>query len=127
MLSSWMMGGGFGGFIIAIILAFKPNLSNYLAPAYAVSEGFFLGALSAYFELRYPGLPMQAALLTFAVLFMLLAAYKAGAIQVTDKFRSGVIAATGGICLVYFVSIVLGFFGISIPFIHGNGNYRDWF
>ena len=30
-------------------------------------------------------------------------------------------AATGGICLVYLATFVLGFFGIQIPLIHGNG------
>ena len=33
----------------------------------------------------------------------------------------GVVAATGGIALVYIVSLVLGFFGIQVPLIHGNG------
>jgi len=32
-----------------------------------------------------------------------------------------VVAATGGIALVYLASIVLGFFGVSIPYIHGSG------
>ena len=35
--------------------------------------------------------------------------------------RKGVVAATGGIMLVYLATIVLGFFGVSIPFIHGTG------
>ena len=30
-------------------------------------------------------------------------------------------AATGAIFLLYLVSFVLGFFGVSLPFIHGSG------
>ena len=30
-------------------------------------------------------------------------------------------AATGGIGILYFLSFVLGFFGVSIPLIHSNG------
>ena len=33
----------------------------------------------------------------------------------------GVVAATGGIALFYLASIVLGFFGIQMPMIHGAG------
>jgi uncharacterized YccA/Bax inhibitor family protein len=32
-----------------------------------------------------------------------------------------VVAATGGIALVYLATIVLGFFGVSIPLIHESG------
>jgi uncharacterized YccA/Bax inhibitor family protein len=31
------------------------------------------------------------------------------------------VAATGGIALIYLLTIVLGLFGVSIPFIHGSG------
>src|SRR3546814_15846122 len=33
----------------------------------------------------------------------------------------GGVAATGGIALVYLATIVLGFFGVEISMIHGNG------
>ena len=42
-------------------------------------------------------------------------------IKVTENFRLGVVAATGGIMLVYLVSMILGLFGHSIPYIHGSG------
>ena len=41
---------------------------------------------------------MEAVGLTFGTLFVLLLAYKSGLIKVTQKFRLGVVAATGGIC-----------------------------
>jgi uncharacterized YccA/Bax inhibitor family protein len=51
----------------------------------------------------------------------MLLAYKAELIRVTDRFRSGMIAATGGIALVYVLSMILGFFNVQIPLIHGSG------
>ena len=51
----------------------------------------------------------------------MLMAYKARLIRVTDKFRSGMTAAIGGIFLVYLLSWILGMFSIQIPLIHGSG------
>ena len=42
-------------------------------------------------------------------------------IKVTQNFRLGVVAATGGIALVYVVTILLSLFGVPFPFIHGSG------
>ncbi len=58
---------------------------------------------------------MQAVVLTFGTLFALLFAYRSGLIKATENFKLGVVAATGGIALVYLASIVLGFFGIKHP------------
>ena len=40
--------------------------------------------------------------------------------RATENFKLGVVAATGAICLVYLVSIVLNLFGAGIPYIHGR-------
>ncbi|MBF0123207.1 MAG: Bax inhibitor-1/YccA family protein, partial [Candidatus Omnitrophica bacterium] len=109
-----------GGIIFALITIFKKEWSMYTAPVYAVCEGLVLGGLSAIFEMQFPGIVMQAVALTFGTLFCLLMAYKSGLIRVTDKFRLGVVAATGAIALVYLVSWILGFFHVSVPFIQGN-------
>jgi uncharacterized YccA/Bax inhibitor family protein len=72
-------------------------------------------------ERIYPGIVPQAAGLTFGILFALLAAYKSGLIRATENFKLGVVAATGGIFVIYIASFILGFFGISIPFLHDSG------
>ena len=64
---------------------------------------------------------MQAVALTFGTFFCLLAAYKSGLIKVTENFKLGIVAATGAICMIYLVSMVMGFFGTSIPMIHSSG------
>ena len=116
----WMIGGAIVGLIFALVTAFAPKASPFTAPLYALAEGVFLGAFSAFMELQYPGIAFQAALLTFATLFAMLGAYKAGLIKVTEKFRTGVMAATGAIFLIYMATFILGFFGIHMPFLHDN-------
>jgi uncharacterized YccA/Bax inhibitor family protein len=109
----WMIAGMIGGFIFALVTIFKKEWSPVTAPAYALLEGLVLGSLSAVFELRYPGIAIQAVGLTFGTLFVMLFVYRTGIIKVTNKLRLGIVAATGGIALFYLLEIVLGFFGIN--------------
>ncbi len=113
--------GGFGGLIVAFVTIFKKQWSPVTAPLYALLEGLVLGGLSAAVDLRYPGIAMEAVGLTFGTLFVLLLAYRSGLIRVTQKFRLGVIAATGGIMIFYFAEMLLGFFGIQFTTINGAG------
>jgi uncharacterized YccA/Bax inhibitor family protein len=117
----WIMGGAIGGFIFSMITIFKKSWSPVTAPIYAVLEGLFIGGLSSLFERQMPGIVIQAVMLTFGTLAALLAAYTAGIIRASQGFVRGIVAATGGIALVYLASMVLGFFHIQIPGIFGNG------
>ncbi len=114
----YAIGGAIGGLVMAVVTVFKKEWSPVTAPMYALVEGFFLGAISAVMEVRFPGIVFQAVLLTFGTLFALLAAYRSGLIKVTENFKLGVVAATGGIALLYLASFVLGFFDINVPVIH---------
>jgi len=114
---------GIGGFVLALVTIFKPTLAPWTAPVYAAFEGVLLGGASFLIEMglrgkgAYPGIAMQAVSLTGATLFCMLFVYGTGLIRVTDKLRTGIVAATGAICLVYFTAIVLGLFGVSVPFL----------
>lgn len=110
-----------GGLIAALICVFKKSWSPVLAPLYAVFEGLVLGGISAQFEQKFPGIVIQSVGLTFGVLFALLLAYTSRLIRVTQNFRLGIVAATGGIMLFYLATMVLSFFGIQIPYIHESG------
>jgi uncharacterized YccA/Bax inhibitor family protein len=116
-----MLVGGLGGFIVAMVTVFKPRLAPITAPFYAVLEGLILGALSAYYQQRWAGIPMQAVGLTLMVFLAMLVVYRTRIIKVTDKFRFGVAAATGGIALFYFLSIILSMFGVRIPLLNDAG------
>jgi uncharacterized YccA/Bax inhibitor family protein len=119
--AAWLTIGLIGGFITAIVTAFKKELAPITAPLYAALEGLVLGGISAVFEKSYPGIVIQAVSLTFGTLAALLIAYKSRLIQATENFKLGVFAATGGICLFYLVSLVLGMFGVQMPIINQGG------
>ena len=110
-LMPYVLGGAIGGLVVALVTVFKKKWAPVTAPLYAALEGLFLGAISAMFELTFPGIVMQAVGLTFGTLVALLLAYRSGLIKATENFKLGVVAATGGIALLYLVNIVLGFFG----------------
>ena len=118
-----MMVGGIGGFVLAIATVFKRQWAPFTTPAYAALQGLALGGISVVFEASYPGIVSQAVFLTFGTLGALLVAYRSGLIQATENFKLGVAAATGGIALLYLLSFVLGFFGMSVPLIHSSGTF----
>ena len=91
--------GGIGGFIFALVTIFKKTWAPVTAPVYALLEGLLLGGISAIYDVRFHGIAIQAVSLTFGTLAILLLAYRSGLIPVTEKFRLGVVAATGGIAL----------------------------
>ena len=123
MLYPCMMGGMLVGFILSMVTIFKPNLAAYTSIPYALCEGLVLGAISAIVEFRYPGIVMQSVGATFGTLLCLLAAYRSGMIRATENFKLGVVAATGGICMLYITNMVLRWFGMDMPFIHESGTF----
>lgn len=118
----YLIGGGIVGFVLAMITTFKMSWAPVTAPLYALAEGFVLGGLSALVESQYPGIALQAVAMTFGTLACMLMAYQSGLIRATERFKLGVVAATGAIFLVYLVNWVLsllGFHGMNV--LNGNG------
>ncbi len=116
-----LLVGSIGGLIMALITTFKKQWSPVTAPIYALLEGLALGSISALYNMQSHGIVLQAAMLTFGTLFAMLAAYRAGLIRATEKFKAGVIAATGGIFLLYLVSWILSLFHVNMAFMNGGG------
>jgi uncharacterized YccA/Bax inhibitor family protein len=116
-----LIAGAIGGLIVGMVTIFFPKASPFTAPLYAGLQGLFLGAVSAAINQQFPGIALQALGLTVGVLVIMLFLYGTGIIRATEKFKIGLVAATGAIFLVYLATMVLGFFGISIPYIHGSG------
>ena len=117
------IGGAIGGFVLVLATMFKPTWAGFTAPLYALLEGLFLGAISAIFEMKYPGLVFNAICLTFGTLFSLLFAYQTGVIKATENFKLGVFAATGAVGMVYLLSFIMSFFGSGLSFIHSSGTF----
>jgi len=117
----FMLVGVIGGLIACLVGTFKPASAPIAAPIYAVFEGLCLGALSQVIQLRYPGIVVNAMLLTFGVLGVMLFLYTTRTIVVTEGLMRGIFAATAAVGLVYLVDIALGFFHYRVPFIHESG------
>ena len=113
--------GAIGGLIVALVTVFKATWAPVTAPLYALLEGLVIGGISSVAEAQFPGIVIQAVGLTFGTCLALLLAYKSRMIRVTENFRLGVVAATGGIALFYLFTILLGFFGVRIPLIYQSG------
>lgn len=116
----FLIGGAVVGLILVLIASFKPHLSGYLAPGYALFEGLFIGALSALFEAMYPGIVIQAVGATFTTFLVCFLLYKYQIVKVTEKFKSVVIGATITIAIYYTITWLLSMFTSFQAVHHGN-------
>ena len=98
-----MMIGVFGGLLLAIVMMFKKQWAPFLAPAYAILEGLFVGSISAMYNHAYPGLPTQAVALTLLVTLIMFMLYRYRIIRVTKRLRTVVVAATAAIAIFYMI------------------------
>jgi len=111
----FMLVGSLGGFVVALVVIFKPAWAMVGGPVYAMLQGLAMGAISANFNRAYPGIAFQAVGISFGVLTVMLVAYTSGLVRATEKFKMGVLVATGGIALFYLGSFIMSFFGFSNP------------
>lgn len=114
------IGGAIIGLILVFVAAFKPQYSGYLAPGYAFFEGLFIGGISAIFEVKYPGIVVQAVSATLVTFLVCLGLFKYKIVKVTEQFRSVVVAATLAIVTFYLISWLLSMFTSFMPVHHGN-------
>jgi uncharacterized YccA/Bax inhibitor family protein len=124
-VNTLLWAGIISGLVLALIICFAPKTSPYLAPLYAVAEGFALGAISAFFERAFseafPGIVLTAVSITLLTALVMLFCYQTRLIKVTDKLRSVIITATVSIGIFYFAVILLNLFHVSTPFYYGTG------
>jgi uncharacterized YccA/Bax inhibitor family protein len=121
-VTGYMWTGMIGGLIVALVIIFKQTWAPYLAPAYALFEGLFVGSISAIYQNAFgataPSIVMQAILLTFGTVVSMYLLFNFRIIKATERFKSIVFMATAGIAVFYLITMVLHFFGMNIPFIH---------
>ncbi len=113
----FVVGGGLIGLVLVLVAVFGKKMDNKaLVLAYAVAEGFFLGALSFMFtDISFGGaggstLIAQAVLGTFGVFFGMLVVYKTGAIRVTPRLTRMIVGALIGVVVLALGNLVAGFF-----------------
>lgn len=116
--------GAIGGLVLALVMTFKKEWSPYLAPAYAILEGLFLGAISAYFSFAFvesmPNIITNAVGLTMGTAVAMYALYHFKVIRATERFKSIIFTATAGIAIFYLITMVLRLFGVNMPFMHDS-------
>jgi uncharacterized YccA/Bax inhibitor family protein len=120
----FMIGGMIGGFILALVTVFKKEWAPYTAPAYALMQGLFLGAISSMYNYAFaekmPNIITNAVGLTVSVGIAMFLLYHFRVIKVTEKFRSIIVMATVGIMLFYLIVIIARLFGANVGFMHDS-------
>lgn len=114
--------GFLGGFITAMIVIFSGSTNPALICTYAAFEGLALGGMTWFFEQAFPGIGLQAMLLTFLILGSMLLIYRAGLIAWDRNLAIAVFSSLLAIILIYIVSFLGMFLGFEVPYIHGSGN-----
>jgi len=120
----WHTSGGLlAAIFFSLLTSFKRKWAPITTPLYALAKGFFLGGISAYAEIQFPGMPMKAVAITILTFFVMLVLYKARIVIVTKQFRSVIISAAITIMFIYIINWILSVFGLSLPFVWGT----SWF
>lgn len=112
--------GIFVGLGCAIAIAFKVNLTKYIAPIYAFSQGAVLSGISCFFEHEFPGIVIQAISMTLIVVLVMAMLFRAGIIRATEKFKSIILIATFSIFIFYLFSFIVSLFGTNISYFTSN-------
>ncbi|MBA3674091.1 MAG: Bax inhibitor-1/YccA family protein [Chitinophagaceae bacterium] len=119
--------GAIGGLVVALIITFKKQWAPFLAPAYALLEGLFVGAISAYYNFAFaekaPFIITTAVGLTFGTAIAMYLLYAARIIRATQKFKAIIFTATVGIAIFYLITMVMRMFGMDVPFIHEGSTF----
>ena len=109
--------GGLAAFGLSLLNSFKRVISPAFVLLFCAAEGVALGAFSKFFEYQFGGgIVIQAVIGTFAAFAGTLAAYRFFDIQVSNKFRMGVMAAVFGMIGLSLLQLVVGVFGGDLGF-----------
>ncbi len=113
LLRPFLLAAPIGGIVLGMISVFWPRVTMYTALPYALCQGITLGLVSAFAELRFPGIAAIAIALTLATAIGMLLLYRLEIIRVNDKFKALLLSATAGIALTYGFVLLLGLFGVK--------------
>lgn len=110
----WIVGA-LGGFVLAMVITFtsRKKIRPALIWAYAAFEGLFVGGISAFFEILWPGVVMQATLATLAVVGVTLALFASGKVRASAKMTKIVMIAMVGYLVFSLLNLILMWTGVS--------------
>ena len=109
---------------VAFAMYGRPAWAAVLTPVYAAVQGFFLGAVALVLDTLLArngvrlagGVALQAFLMTLGVSTACLLLYRSGAVRITQRGAFVLWCAVLGIAITYLITMVLGFFGVQVPF-----------
>ncbi len=109
----WLVGA-LGGFVLAMVVSFtsRKKVRPALIFAYAAFEGLFVGGISAFFEVLWPGIVMQATLATVAVVAVTLALFASGKVRASAKMTKIVMIAMLGYLVFSLLNVGLMLFNV---------------
>ena len=112
-IAPWLIGA-LGGFVLAMIVSFtsRKKIRPALILAYAAFEGLFIGGISSFFEVIYPGIVFQATLATVSVVGVTLALFASGKIRASKKATKIFMIAMVGYLVFSLLNVVLMWTGV---------------
>lgn len=123
-VNTLMWVGAIGGLVLALVMVFKKEWAPFIAPAYAILEGLFIGAISAMYNFAFaesmPNIITNAVGLTVGTAVAMFLLYNFRIIQATQRFKSIVFTATAGIAIFYLIVMVVRMFGVNVAFMHDS-------
>lgn len=108
------------GAVGVMVASWKPQIARFIAPAYAVLQGIFVGAISRAYETWQDGIVLSAVGATLGVFCVMLALYRFRIIKVTQRLRSIIVGATIGLMVFYLVAWVISLFGVNVSIINST-------
>ncbi|HET6301080.1 Bax inhibitor-1/YccA family protein [Microbacterium sp.] len=111
----WIIGA-FGGFILAMAVIFtsRKKVRPGLIFAYAAFEGLFVGGISAFFEMIWPGIVFQATLATLTVVGVTLALFASGKVRASKRATKIFMIAMIGYLVFSLINVGLMIFNVPI-------------
>ncbi|KAG2447861.1 hypothetical protein HYH02_007317 [Chlamydomonas schloesseri] len=114
-------GAGIVAALSALVTMFKPQWAAATGLVFSAAQGVAMAGFSLMLEMAYPGIVMNALMLTFGTSASMLIAYQTRIIKVTDKFRDGVIMVSGAYFITMLFTWVMSMFGVRMPALLSSG------
>ena len=94
------------GIVSALATYFKPDIAHITAPIYCAAQGLLIGTFSSLAEAKFPGIVINALVLTFGILGIMLTAYKSGYVRATPRLQRMLAFGFMAFFLLFIVSMV---------------------
>ena len=103
---------------VGIVAAFAIRAAWILGPLYALCEGTLLGIISAFYNLEYDGIVLQAVVATIAVFAATLVLFSLGKFTVSAGLANIVIVGITAVFLIWLVAFLFSLFGVTFRFLY---------